>query len=103
MALSQGLCVRCQVAKLGGQMGRLFTVLDGIYLFKHSQMLPMPPFSYGCAPALRPAPVPLQPAGATCATDQGRSVSKWGPSRGAELFDEPPCSSWQMRMLQGVI
>ena len=38
-----------QVTKLGGQMGRLIPLLDGIFLFKLSQMLPMPPFTYGCA------------------------------------------------------
>ncbi len=35
-----------QVAKLGGQLGRLLPELDSIYLFKFSQMYPMPPYTY---------------------------------------------------------
>ena len=85
MAASQG-CVRVrltaalaapQVAKLGGQLGRLFTVLDGIYLFKLSQMLPMPPFSYGCAPA----PMPCSPPGTG-------AFSPYTPSR---VLGAPEC------------
>lgn len=36
-----------QVARLGGQVGRLVTEVSGIFLFKFSQMPPMPPFTYG--------------------------------------------------------
>ena len=41
-----------QVARLGGQVGRIVSEIDGIFLFKFSQMPPMPPFTYGCDPGL---------------------------------------------------